>query len=108
MPPPFSKPLLGKNGLGQEGMDPLCPIDDLGHHQIHGDAREYVGIVAGQALDLDEEVEHLARRDLGGFMQIRMQPHGHIVRGGLRPGLVQAGAFVQQHLDFPFQRRLNG
>jgi len=32
MPPPLSGPLLGKNGLGQEGMDPLRPIDDLGHH----------------------------------------------------------------------------
>ena len=103
MPPPLPTPLLGKNGLGQEGMDPLRPINDLGHHQIHSDAGEHVGIVARQPLGLDEEVEHLARRNFGGFMQIGMQPHGHIVRWGLRPGPAQAGAFMQQHLDFPFQ-----
>jgi hypothetical protein len=32
MPPPLSEPLLSKNGLGQESMDPLRPINDLGHH----------------------------------------------------------------------------
>jgi hypothetical protein len=52
---------------------------------------------------LDEEVEHLARGDLGGFMQIGVQSHSHIVRRGLRPGPAQVGAFVQQDLDFPFQ-----
>src|SRR5882672_5450950 len=49
----------------QHRVDALRDVDDFGHVQIHGGAKQHQSIVARQALGLHHEVEHLAGGHLG-------------------------------------------
>ena len=58
----------------QHGVDALGAVDNLGHVQVHGGAEQHQHIVARQALGGDDEIEHFAGGDLGGLVEVLVQP----------------------------------
>ena len=64
-------------------MNPFAAIDNLSDLEIDGITGQNVSIIAAEMLFVNQEVQHLAHCNLGGFFQICVKAHGDVLRWGL-------------------------
>src|SRR5262245_16689163 len=72
--------------LGNHGMDAFGAVHGLRDVEIHGDARESIGVFAAEVLFCDQEVDGFPRGVNRGLVEIGIEPHGDPVRGSLAAG----------------------
>src|SRR3989454_918132 len=97
---------MEKDGLRQKGVDASLAVHELRDPQVHGVARQDVGVVAAQMLLAHQEIEHFIHGNLDGIFQVFVEPHGHEMRGrfGARPA--EFHVLADQKLESPAQRSL--
>src|SRR5579871_945146 len=91
-------PSLAKDGLGNHGMHALVAIHKLGDGEICGNTGEHVGVVAGQMLLVDEEVDHLEGGQASGLTEVLVHAHSDVVGGGFAAGPAQMQVFAHDEL----------
>ena len=86
--------VLHEELLWNHPVNPQRLIDDLGHPEIHRDARQRVGVEKIVALLFLEKGERLEHRHAHGFVQIGIEAKRDVVRGVFRARRAQFFPFV--------------
>src|SRR5262245_62582477 len=81
------------------GVDTFVAVDELCHAQVAGKAAEDVGLFRAPALHFDQPAYHVAQRLPGGIIEIRIEAHRDVVRGGHRSRHVELLVLVQHELE---------
>src|SRR4051794_36298500 len=79
---------LFEDGFRYHAVDPLSPVDNLGHMIVHGDTRDHISFFSREVRKLlSDEAYSLTHSDFHRLFQILMESHDHPVRGrlGTRP-----------------------
>ena len=97
-------PASGWSGPVPQPVDTVAP----GYVDIHCHAGQHIGIIAAEVFLIDEEVNHVADRERGGFLQVRAEPHADVVGGRLRTRPEQVLVLVDHEAEGPGKEGLHG